>query len=183
LSYGIPISPAKWLSTMLTGQMSKDKDGITAAAGEVNEQLVNHLNKLDFYRLSAPKSLGKEWVEHTFMPVLQAFNHLSIESQLASCVEHIAFQMAQSIKTSGKQNRLRLLATGGGTFNTYLMERFAYYLEGICVVEIPDPQTIAFKEALIFALLGGLRWHQENNVLSSATGSTRDHCGGALYGI
>ncbi|HSZ72064.1 MAG TPA: anhydro-N-acetylmuramic acid kinase [Cytophagaceae bacterium] len=179
------ICPVNMVLNYLSGLlgMPYDKGGATAASAKIDDTLLTVLNDLDFYALPPPKSLGKEWFDHTFLPALQSFNHLSVESQLATCTEHMALKMAEAVKASGKNNTQRLLATGGGAFNTHLMTRFAHHLKGICTVEIPDPQTVAFKEALIFALLGALRLQKEKNVWSSATGSRRDHCGGALYGI
>jgi anhydro-N-acetylmuramic acid kinase len=159
-----------------------DKDGMAASAGKVNTSLLEELNKLDFYPQASPKSLGKEWVDQAFMPVLEKYRRLSVNDRLATCCEHMAFQMAEVIKATGAEDK-KLLATGGGAFNKHLMKRFAELLKGICTVEIPDAQTVGFKEALIFGLLGVLRLEKENNVMCSATGSSRDHCGGALYGI
>lgn len=159
-----------------------DKDGAAAAAGKVSAAMLEELNQLDFYQQPAPKSLGKEWFDQSFLPVLEKYKRLSINDRLATCSEHMAFQMAEAIKAT-QPNDQKLLATGGGAFNKHLMQRFAELLKETCTVEIPDTQTVAFKEALIFGLLGVLRLQKENNVMSSATGSSRDHCGGALYGI
>ncbi len=159
-----------------------DQDGKLAASGTVDILLLEKLNGLDFYTQPAPKSLGKEWFEEHFLPLIQAHESLGIPSLLATCTEHIAEQMAYVVKIHAKTNQ-RLLATGGGAFNTHLMKRFAEKLHGHCEIKPVDTQTIAFKEALIFALLGVLRYRGENNVLCSSTGSRHDHCGGALYGI
>jgi anhydro-N-acetylmuramic acid kinase len=48
-------------------------------------------------------------------------------------------------------------------------------------VVVPDAQLINFKEALIFAFLGVLRWHQTPNSLQSVTGAQHDNIGGAIY--
>ncbi len=159
-----------------------DKDGAAAAAGKVSAAMLEELNQLDFYQQPAPKSLGKEWFEQSFLPVLDKYKRLSINDRLATCSEHMAFQMADAIKATQASDK-KLLATGGGAFNKHLMKRFTELLKGTCTVEIPNAQTVGFKEALIFGLLGVLRLQKENNVMSSATGSSRDHCGGALYGI
>jgi anhydro-N-acetylmuramic acid kinase len=178
------ICPVNMILNYLAGQvgMVYDKDGAIAASGTVDDKLLIKLNQLDFYRQHAPKSLGKEWFEDHFLPLIQQEQALGIPNLLATCVEHIAEQMAKVITGNNKQGQ-RLLATGGGAFNTHLMECFAAKLKGACTIEWVDAQTIAFKEALIFALLGVLRYTGENNVFSSATGSAKDHCGGALYGI
>ncbi|MEY4868563.1 MAG: hypothetical protein RIT36_1462, partial [Bacteroidota bacterium] len=51
---------------------------------------------------------------------------------------------------------------------------------GIEVI-IPDQVTIMYKEALVMALLGVLRWREEDTVLASVTGASRSSIGGALW--
>jgi anhydro-N-acetylmuramic acid kinase len=46
---------------------------------------------------------------------------------------------------------------------------------------VPDAGLANYKEALIMALMGVLRWRQEYNVLHSVTGATRDSIGGAVW--
>jgi anhydro-N-acetylmuramic acid kinase len=48
-------------------------------------------------------------------------------------------------------------------------------------VEVPDPQTVAFKEAIIMGLLGILRWREEPTVLKTVTGAREQSIGGALW--
>ena len=70
------------------------------------------------------------------------------------------------------------LITGGGAYNTYLIERIREKSSTSLI--IPEKETVDFKEALIFAFMAVLKINGENNVLSSATGSTKDHCTGLL---
>lgn len=77
---------------------------------------------------------------------------------------------------------LRLLVTGGGAHNTFLVGRLREALSALGVeLVIPDEQLINYKEALIMALIGVLRWREENNVLASVTGAGRDSIGGAVW--
>jgi anhydro-N-acetylmuramic acid kinase len=46
---------------------------------------------------------------------------------------------------------------------------------------VPDIELVDYKEALVFAFLGVLRWRNEINVLCSTTGSRLNHVGGAVY--
>jgi len=48
-------------------------------------------------------------------------------------------------------------------------------------VVVPDEKLIQYKEAMIMAFMGVLRWRQEYNILSSVTGASRDTIGGALW--
>jgi len=76
----------------------------------------------------------------------------------------------------------RLLATGGGAHNSFLVNRLREELSSIGVeIVVPDPSLIDYKEALVMALIGVLRWREENNVLASVTGASRDSIGGAVY--
>jgi anhydro-N-acetylmuramic acid kinase len=48
-------------------------------------------------------------------------------------------------------------------------------------VMLPAAEVINYKEALIMALLGVLRWREENTALASVTGATRSSIGGAVW--
>jgi anhydro-N-acetylmuramic acid kinase len=52
--------------------------------------------------------------------------------------------------------------------------------KGVTVM-LPEMNVINYKEALVMALIGVLRWRQEYNVLSSVTGAIRDSIGGAVW--
>jgi len=70
--------------------------------------------------------------------------------------------------------------TGGGAFNTYLVERMKINSPH-SIYYIPDALTVNFKEALIFAFLGVLYLYDIPNCLTSVTGAKKDNIGGALY--
>ena len=62
------------------------------------------------------------------------------------------------------------------------MSRLKEVLADIGVtVESPDDDLINFKEAIIMALIGVLRWREENNTLASVTGASRDSIGGCVW--
>ena len=82
----------------------------------------------------------------------------------------------------GNRRAEQLLATGGGAHNQFLIGRLSALLQPYQVeVVVPDTRLVNYKEALIMALLGILRWRQEYTVLSSVTGASRDSIGGALW--
>jgi len=153
-----------------------DKDGALARKGYIHETLLNNLNSLDYYSLAYPKSLGREWVEDKFFPLLNT-NSLSIADRLCTCCEHIAIQIANVIKSNGDTGKLYI--TGGGAFNKFLVERISEHLSS--QIMLPEAKLVNYKEALIFAFLGVLRWRGENNCLKSVTGASKDSCSGAVY--
>jgi len=152
-----------------------DDKGHLAKSGTISEELLLALNVMDFYQKKYPKSLGFEFVKTVVLPVME--NHtISIEDKLRTFTEHVAEQIAKALpKKEG-----RLLVTGGGAYNTFLIERMRYYLPEMKIV-IPESKILEFKEALIFALLGILKLRNEINVLASVTGATENHSSGVIY--
>lgn len=149
-----------------------DENGDFAKNGTVNKKILSDLNALEFYRRVPPKSLGIEWVKEHVFPLL---NNESSEDILATFTEHAAFQMAD---TFNKNKLKRVLCTGGGTFNQYLIEKIRNKTSAEII--IPEKKLVDFKEALIFSFMGVLRMNNEINILSSATGSSANHCSGIL---
>lgn len=169
------ISPVNYVLnhyTRLIG-LEYDKDGEIARGGVVNSMLLDKLNALPFYNMEGPKSLGREWVEEVVIPLIDD-SGLVLADKLSTFCEHVAYQISRHLK-GGK-----VLVTGGGAYNRYLIERIeANSLN--CKVVLPDPMTISFKEALIFAFLGALYINNQANCLKSVTGAKYDNIGGALY--
>jgi anhydro-N-acetylmuramic acid kinase len=155
-------------------ELSYDKDGLLARTGELNYFLLDLLNSLPYYEKKAPKSLGTEWLEQDFYPLLK-FDK-DIENNLATVVEHIAIQIGKTLNDHQLES---VMITGGGAKNSYLIERLKRYFKGNII--LPDNQLIDFKEALIFALLGVLFLEKEPNCIASVTGASKDVCGGVLH--
>jgi anhydro-N-acetylmuramic acid kinase len=152
-----------------------DASGNLARTGLLDERLLSKLNALDFFAQSAPKSLGKEfWIE-SFLPILTA-SGVSECDALRTITEHAAIQIGAAT-SSDEQGRM--LITGGGAHNAFLIERIAAHTQHELVV--PEKNIVDFKEALIFAFLGVLRMERQPNALTSVTGAVRDNIGGAVY--
>ncbi len=154
---------------------SYDADGAIARSGKVNEGLLVCLREMPCLSGSTPFTLGREHFERDMMPLLNE-ERISIPDRLATTVEHVTMQLTKHLNTEGVT---RCLVTGGGAFNSFLLGRMRARTKAELV--LPDERTIAFKEAIIFAYLGWLRWHGRPNALASVTGSRSDSVGGALY--
>lgn len=170
------ISPVNTVLNQYANQLglAYDDKGYVAAKGNCNSALLDQLNAIPFYHQSYPKSLGFEFVKETVFPLIEAFS-ISIEDKMNTFVEHVAVQIANALP----QKKGKMLVTGGGAYNDYLIQRMQYHLPEMQLI-IPDAKTLEYKEALIFGLLGVLRLRNENNVLSSVTGASKDHCSGRI---
>ncbi len=181
------ICPANRVLNMLANDAGKNYDvgGEMAAGGSVHSALLEKLNQLDFYKLPYPKSLANDFGTHVIYPMIRD-SGCGIPDALRTYTEHIAVQIKNAITNLKNQqpatNNQQLLATGGGVFNQFLLNRIKEYLKELKIeVIVPDAKLVNYKEALIMAFIGVLRWRQENNVLSSVTGAARDSIGGALW--
>ena len=169
------ISPVNYVLNHYASKrgLAFDRDGALARSGRIDAALLERLNTLPFYTRKGPKSLGREWVEAEVYPLIESFN-LPVEDVLATFVEHVAMQIARHVRGG------RVLTTGGGARNVFLLERMQACAPQVRYV-VPDPLTVDFKEALIFALLGALYVADRPNCLASVTGAARDNIGGCLY--
>lgn len=157
--------------------LAYDDKGAIARSGESDLNLMEELDALAYYQKPFPKSLGFEFVKTVVLPLMESYD-ISIEDKMHTFVKHIAKQTAFALpERNGK-----MLITGGGTYNDFLMESMQNYLPEMSLV-VPDAKTLEYKEALIFALLGILKLRKEVNVLCSVTGAKKDHSSGKIYTI
>ena len=171
------ISPVNTVLNFYANKLGLDYDdkGKISKSGKINLELLNELNALDYYKKRFPKSLGFEFVKEIVLPLIEKYS-IPIEDKMHTFTEHIAFQTSLALPNkTGK-----ILITGGGAYNDFLIEQIQLHLPNIQII-IPDNKTLEFKEALIFALLGALKLRNEINVLSSVTGAKMNHSSGFVY--
>jgi len=154
-----------------------DDGGQLASEGTINDDLLLKLNALPFYKKSFPKSLGLEWVNTNVFPLINSYE-LSITDSLRTFVAHVVTQIAKEINT--KENA-SVLITGGGAYNTFLIDELKKSTSNKIV--IPSAEIIEYKEALIFGLLGVLKYRNEINVLASVTGAKENHSSGKIFEV
>ena len=152
-----------------------DYNGEIARSGHLQPELLKQMNALPIYKLHKRPSLAREWLEKVFNPVIENAN-CSVEDKLRTVTEHVAQQI--SVVINSRVGTGRVLVTGGGAKNGFLMERLSQ-LSSADVV-IPFEEILDYKEALIFAFLGVLRMRDQNNVLRSVTGAQADSCSGVV---
>ncbi|HEX6913702.1 MAG TPA: anhydro-N-acetylmuramic acid kinase [Chitinophagaceae bacterium] len=177
------ICPANRVLNLLAARAGKsyDDQGQIAASGEVRPELLTRLNELPYYAQPYPKSLPNQFGTDVVFPMLAAEK---TKDALATYVQHIARQVRNAIEPllSVLPQNCQLLVTGGGAYNSHLVKSISAELQpfGIEVI-VPEKRIIEYKEALVMALLGVLRWREQNTVLASVTGARRDSIGGAVW--
>ncbi|HEY5393526.1 MAG TPA: anhydro-N-acetylmuramic acid kinase, partial [Hanamia sp.] len=162
--------------------LSYDEDGKMASSGKINEDLLQNLNSLNYYSIPYPKSLANSFGTDIIYPLIKSYD-LATEDSLCAYVEHIAIQIKHALSPFfNKIEVQQLMITGGGAFNKFLLKRIEKHLAEINFeVFIPVDEVVNYKEALVMALLGTLRWREQDTVLASVTGATRNSIGGALW--
>lgn len=161
-----------------------DWGGQLAATGQPDERLRAELNALPYLEAPYPKSLSNQWVrENMVKACLQAVS--SVPDRQHTVCHHIAFQLGKSLRQvieneNFAKEKYRMLATGGGVFNDFLMQCIREENPTV-EVAIPPKDVISFKEACLMALLGVLRMEGVPNCIASVTGARKNAIGGAVY--
>ncbi len=154
--------------------LSFDNNGAEARKGKVDIELLNSLNNLTFFKAHGPKSLGKEWFEREYSPILKA-SKISMNDKLRTVCDHIGIQIANHLHESEKT----CLVTGGGAYNLALIDAIKHHSK--CELIIPGKEMIDYKEAICFAFLGLCRLLEKQNISKTVTGAQLNSIGGAIY--
>lgn len=167
---------------LLAAERSKkfDKNGQIAASGTVNPRLLAKLGRINMKFRSTRPSLGREIFEARLQDALTD-KSLPLEDRLCTFTESAAIEICHAILSHGQG--ARVLCTGGGAFNAYLISRMLQHGGDDITFIIPEMEIVKFKEALVFAFLGVLRIRNEVNCLKSVTGATRDSSAGTMIGF
>ena len=153
-----------------------DKNGKIAKNGQLDHSLLIELNNINYYSLATPKSLGTEWLEKQFLPLIP--KELSPEKKLRTITEHIAIQISAVLND---QQLNSVFITGGGAHNNFLIECLKQHFSGNIIV--PESKLIDFKEAIVFAFLGARYLRNEETTISSVTGAKLSLCTGVYHRI
>ena len=113
-------------------------------------------------------------MQEKVMPILDKWSEVSLTFRLRTASEYISQTIAKDLPQG------RVLFTGGGARNSFLMQRVKELTPESHVV-IPDGTLIDAKEAIGFAFLGLLRWSGKENVRKSVTGARIASSGGSVW--
>ena len=152
-----------------------DAEGSIAKSGKIIDDLLQQMLSISYHKLPPPKSLGLEWIQRELYPLLEKVADHPLEDRMRTAVEYIAISIVNDCPNAGK-----ILVTGGGAFNRFLIQRLNELSDGV-EFYLPESEMINGKEAFAFAFLGLLRWLGKPNVLKSSTGAKKESSGGAVW--
>ncbi len=180
------ISGANQVLNVLANEMSLpyDAGGQIAASGQLIQDLFDASNADEYLNTTYPKSLSNQWVQEKLVSIF-LLHEGSIPDKLCTMIHHIGFQIQQSINQIVKKENLikdqfKMIATGGGTYNSLLIKTIQHYNPNI-EIETPDRDIIDFKEAAMIALMGVLRLEGIPNTIHTVTGASRATISGAVH--
>ena len=151
----------------------------------MNHQLVNQWLEHPFFHQVPPKSTGRELFGGAYLQqcLVDAQTHqLTPEDILATITELTVASIEHSYRTFLPDLPHQVLICGGGSRNTYLMERLRSRLAPIAVMTTDDVGLDAdFKESIAFAVLAYWRWRSIPGNLPVVTGALHPVPLGEIY--
>ena len=172
------IAPCNQVLNFLAGKLGHeyDKNGTIAASGHLLDEWLNELEKPAFFHQTPPKSLDNQWVKQHLITDLPT----NTPDALHTYCFFLSKQIHQAVKRFSSPST-KILFTGGGANNLFLIDQIKKQLSPSFQVIVPDKIIIDYKEAIIFGFLGLLRFLNQRNVLGEATGSNSDTISGVLH--
>jgi anhydro-N-acetylmuramic acid kinase len=158
------------------GRRSFDSYGRQAARGKPNEALLSRLLRLPLFRLKPPRSLGREEFGETFAKRFFLRGRPRAENVLRTATELTTRSIADALKrfVFPHASIHRLIVSGGGAKNEFLMKRLRELLPQLTINTSDDfGLPVDAKEAIAFALLADRTMHGLPGNLPSVTGAAR----------
>ena len=180
------VCPCNQILNQLSQQKGKpyDEGGAMAAQGVVHTELLDSLNSISYFQAQAPKSLDNSWVRNEFYSFFEKSN-LAPADGLATMTTFIAQQVAAAVRSYEEESVVstlsELMITGGGAYNSYLLNCIVNELPENIKIKKSSSALIEAKEAILMALMGYLRVKEKPNTLTTVTGASGQTCGGAIY--
>lgn len=161
------------------GEQSYDESGELAARGEIHAPLLGQLLQDPYYRLSPPKTTGKELFHLSYLQAaLGEVGPVRAEDLVATVTAVTARTIGDACRSHGVED---VVVAGGGVLNPTLMTMIEAELAGTTIRTIDELGVPAgFKEAYFIAMIGFLTANGLPGNLPSATGARRPAVLGAL---
>jgi anhydro-N-acetylmuramic acid kinase len=165
-----------------------DRAGKVAARGRVLKPVLDELLKQPFFAAAPPKSCGREEFGAAFLDRMMKLSAAAGGNEMDAVATATELTVASILDAYARfcwphlgqraplARATELIAAGGGVRNSFMMsrlrERFAAL--GVRVLTADDVGVGAqSKEAVAFALLAWLTWHNHPGNVPAATGASR----------
>jgi len=166
-----------------------DEDGAFAAAGQVDQQLLEILLDEPYFRQPPPKSTGRDlfhaqWLDAKLALRTNLATDLAPADVQATLTRLTAVLIARAIQLETREQAAQAVyVCGGGAYNGVLLREIAEALGGAIPVESTDALGVAPNrvEALAFAWLGYRFTRRQPGNLATVTGAAGPRILGALY--
>ena len=161
-----------------------DSKGAWAATGQIHQDLLDQMMSDNFFKTAPPKSTGRDyfnlnWLDKHLRTTTK--NPIPDENIQATLVEVTALSITRAIQQFAKACN-QVFVCGGGTFNTYLLNRINFHLKNIPLKTTDDlgmsPMHI---EAVAFAWLAKQTFNSRPGNISSVTAASGPRILGAIY--
>lgn len=164
------------MNILTDGKFLFDKNGELAAKGTINEDILKELMAHPYFRLSVPKSTGRELFGAAYTRKLvdkMLVKGLSSEDILATVTMFTALTIVDQLGRFLPGGVDTLVVSGGGAYNATLL-RFLKELGGFVVKTQEDLGfSSESKEAVAFALLANETLFGVPNNVPTATGAAK----------
>ena len=157
-----------------------DQGGQLARSGNANKTVTDQLIAMFPFNDGQPRGLSNAAVQSTWIEFLES-SLIEVAHLLASVTEAIAAMIHTHLRGL-KGNEAKVLVTGGGAFNTFLMDRLTELTAADQIaMHLPSPAVINYKECVLMAWLGYLTIHGKPYGIAPVTGASADTIGGAFF--
>lgn len=153
-----------------------DRDGTLGKQGSANEEIIDALMRSDYIKSMPPKSIDNQWIKESWIPLLEK-SGAGEHDILATHYRFIARIISNLV--SGKESKI--LCTGGGAKNTYLISLINALLPDNTDLVVPDEEILDYKESILMAYMAYCRINYKCNFIPEASGASRAVCAGSLY--
>jgi len=160
-----------------------DHDGLWAAAGTINKELLAHLLKDEYFKQAIPKSTGREyfnlaWLHKKLTEFQRQLEPQDVQATLTALTAHT---IAQDIHRYASQTKA-IYICGGGSHNSSLMAMLQQSLANIAVSTTEELGLHAdWVEACAFAWLAAQTLANKTGNLPDVTGAQRATILGGVY--
>ena len=154
-----------------SGRLPFDADGAIAARGQVLDELLSRLKADGYYRLSVPRSTGREHfnAEYLRQMVVDLEPSPAGEDVVATVTRLLVDLLAEASRT---YRLAELVLSGGGSKNATTVAWLKSALPDVTVLTTDELGVpVQAKEAVAFAVLGYLTWNGRPGSVTAATGA------------